>query len=195
MDHRSMATTQGYYRVREKRLRTAVDRVYARQVTGRGAAVWPAAITAVDDATRARMRVGEIAVPYGTCTEPSNVKAAGAACPYKFTCIACSHFRSDPSYLPELRAYHDRLLETRLRIRAATDLDASAKDKADPADEEITAIGQLITKLQTDAQRLSEEDRSLLERAVQIVRSARRSVDLGIPGQRPAADPRAVQVR
>jgi integrase len=195
MDHRSMATTQGYYRVREKRLRTAVDRVYARQVTGHGAAVWPAAIAAVDDATRARIRIGEIAVPYGTCTEPSNVKAAGTACPYKFTCIACSHFRSDPSYLPELRAYHDRLLETRQRIRAAADLDEWAKDKADPADEEITAIGQLITKLETDARRLSGEDRSLLERAVQLVRSARRSVDLGMPGQRPATDPRAVQIR
>jgi integrase len=195
MDHRSMATTQGYYRVREKRLRKAVDRVYARQVTGRGAAVWPAAVAEIDDATRARVRVGEIAVPYGVCTEPSNVKAAGAACPYKFTCVACSHFRSDPSYLPELRAYHDRLLETRQRIRAATDLDEWAKDKVDPADEEITAVGQLITKLETDAERLSEEDRGLLDRAVQLVRSARRSVDLGMPGRRPGTDPRAIRVR
>ena len=195
MDHRSMATTQGYYRVREKRLRSAVDRVYARQVTGRGASVWPAAIAEVDDATRARMRIGEIAVPYGICTEPSNVKAAGTACPYKFTCIACSHFRSDPSYLPELRAYHDRLLETRQRIRAATDLDEWAKDKVDPADEEIHAIGELVAKLETDAERLTAEDRDLLDQAVRLVRGARRSVELGMPGRRPSTDPRSVQVR
>jgi len=195
MDHRSMATTQVYYKVREKRLRQAVDRVYARQVTAQGAAVWPEAIAVVDDAVRARMRIGETAVPYGVCTEPSNVKAAGAACPYKFTCIACGHFRSDPSYLPELRAYHDRLLETRQRVRAARDLDEWAKDKVDPADEEIQAVARLVAKLETDAERLTDADRTLLERAVQLVRSARRTVDLGMPGRRPDADPREVRVR
>jgi hypothetical protein len=195
LDHRSMKTTQGYYRVREKRLRKAVDRVYARQVTGRGDAVWPSAVREIDDATRARMRIGEVAVPYGVCTEPSNVKAAGSACPYKFTCIACAHFRSDPSYLPELRAYHDRLLETRLRIRAASDLEDWAKDKVDPADEEIRAVAELVDKLDADAERLTDEDRALLDRAVQLMRSARRSVDLGLPGRRPTTDPRTVRTR
>lgn len=195
LDHRSMETTQGYYRVREKRLRKAVDRVYASQVDGRGESVWSAAVQEIDDATRARLKVGEIAVPYGVCTEPSNVKAAGAACPYKFTCIACSHFRSDPSYLPELRSYHDRLLETRLRVRAASDLDEWAKDKVDPADEEIAAVALLVDKLERDASRLTDEDRSLLDRAVQLVRGARRSVDLGMPGRPAPADPRSVRTR
>ena len=190
-----METTQGYYRVREKRLRKAVDRVYASQVDGRGESVWSAAVQEIDDATRARLKVGEIAVPYGVCTEPSNVKAAGAACPYKFTCIACSHFRSDPSYLPELRSYHDRLLETRLRVRAASDLDEWAKDKVDPADEEIAAVALLVDKLERDASRLTDEDRSLLDRAVQLVRGARRSVDLGMPGRPAPADPRSVRTR
>lgn len=90
MDHRSMATTQCYYRVREKRLTAAVDRVYQRQVDGRGSSIWPDTIRAIDAATRARMQIGQVSVPYGVCTEPSNVKAAGAACPYRFTCIACS---------------------------------------------------------------------------------------------------------
>lgn len=36
LDHRSMETTQGYYEVRERRLRDAVNRVYSAQVTGRG---------------------------------------------------------------------------------------------------------------------------------------------------------------
>lgn len=195
LDHRSMETTQTYYRVRDKRLRKAVDRVYASQVTGRGESLWATAAREIDDATRARIRVGEIAVPYGVCTEPSNIKAAGAACPYKFTCIACSHFRSDPSYLPELRAYHDRLLETRLRVRAARDLDDWAKDKVDPADEEIEAVARLVDKLEADATSLTEDDRALLERAVQLVRAARRNVDLGMPGRPTTSDPRAVRTR
>jgi len=195
LDHRSMTTTQIYYRVREKRLRTAVDRIYASQVDNHGKTVWSSLATEIDDATRARMQIGEIAVPYGVCTEPSNIKAAGAACPYKFTCIACSHFRSDPSYLPELRAYHDRLLETRQRIRAARDLDTWARNKVDPADEEISAVSKLVTKLERSAERMTQEDRDLLDRAVQLVRSARRNVDLGMPGRPTPTDPRAVHIR
>jgi hypothetical protein len=30
---------------------------------------------------RARHAIGEVAVPYGTCTEPTNVQAGGGACP------------------------------------------------------------------------------------------------------------------
>lgn len=195
LDHRSMTTTQIYYRVREKRLRTAVDRIYANQVDNHGKSIWSTLSTEIDDATRARMQVGEISVPYGVCTEPSNVKAAGAACPYKFTCIACSHFRSDPSYLPELRAYHDRLLETRQRIRSARDLESWARDKVDPADEEIRSVSKLVTKLERSAQRLTAEDRDLLDRAVQLVRSARRAVDIGMPGKPAPTDPRTVHIR
>lgn len=195
LDHRSMETTQGYYRVREKRLRKAVDRVYALQVDGHGESAWSTTAREIDDATRARLKIGEVAVPYGACTEPSNVKAAGAACPYKFTCIACSHFRSDPSYLPELRAYHDRLLETRLRVRAASDLESWAKDKVEPADEEVTAVAQLVDKLERDATRLTDEDRALLDRAIQLVRGARRSIDLGMPGRAAPTDARSMRTR
>ena len=70
----------------------------------------------------ARMRVGQVAVPFGICTEPSNVKAGGQACPYKFTCLGCGHFRSDPSYLPELKSYLQQLLADRERVQAAADL-------------------------------------------------------------------------
>lgn len=192
LDHRSMETTQGYYEVRERRLRVAVNRVYSAQVTGRGETLWDRAIESIDDATRTRLRIGETAVPYGVCTEPTNVKAAGTACPYKFTCIACSHFRTDPSYLPELMAYHDRLIETRARVRAATDIEDWAKDKVTPADEEITAISELIQQLEHGSTRLSDADRELLDRAVRLVRDARRQVDLGLPTSR---DIRGVETR
>ncbi|MGH3233845.1 MAG: hypothetical protein ACRDOH_11425, partial [Streptosporangiaceae bacterium] len=42
----------------------------------------------------ARYAVGEVAVPYGRCTEPSNVQAGGGACPVRFRCAGCDHFRT-----------------------------------------------------------------------------------------------------
>lgn len=44
------------------------------------------------------MGVGQVAVPFGICTEPSNVKAGGQSCPCQFTCLGCGHFHSDPSF-------------------------------------------------------------------------------------------------
>jgi hypothetical protein len=38
--------------------------------------------------------VGSVAVPYGTCTEPSNVAAGGDDCPLRFRCAGCDHFRT-----------------------------------------------------------------------------------------------------
>ena len=61
-------------------------------------------------------------MPVRVCSEPSNVKAGGG-CPFRFRCLGCGHFRSDPSYLPELRDYLDTLLRTRERIRSARDLE------------------------------------------------------------------------
>jgi hypothetical protein len=54
------------------------------------------------DHEHVRMRVGQVLVPFGICVEPSNVKAAGHACPFRFRCLGCDHFRTDPSYLPDL---------------------------------------------------------------------------------------------
>jgi hypothetical protein len=98
LGHDSIQTTLGYYRVTEKRVRAAVDRVSAHQFDGQGRRVMLGIRSLLAD-EHARMRVGQVAVPFGICTEPSNVKAGGHACPYKFTCLGCGHFRSDPSYL------------------------------------------------------------------------------------------------
>ena len=53
----------------------------------------------------ARDAIGQVAVPFGICTEPTNVKAHGQVCPFRHQCLGCSYFRSDPSFLPELRSY------------------------------------------------------------------------------------------
>jgi integrase len=92
MSHRSMRTTTGYYRITENRLRAAVDKVARHQFNAAGQRVFTSIAGLLAD-EHARMRIGQVAVPFGMCTEPSNVKAGGHACPYKYTCTGCGHFR------------------------------------------------------------------------------------------------------
>ena len=138
----------------------------------------------------ARMRVGQVAVPFGICTEPSNVKAGGQACPYKFTCLGCGHFRSDPSYLPELKSYLQQLLADRERVQAATGLQDWAKAQLTPRQEEIVQLRELIRRIEADVSELTEHDQALIHDAVTVIRKTRQLVNLGMPGVRPAASNR-----
>jgi hypothetical protein len=45
--------------------------------------------SALLDHEHARRQLGEVAVPYGICREPSNVAAGGGACPFRFRCVGC----------------------------------------------------------------------------------------------------------
>ncbi|MET9517998.1 site-specific integrase [Streptomyces sp. NPDC002994] len=124
MGHRSLQTTQTYYRVTEKRTRSAVDKLVSHH---------------------ARLRIGQVSVPYGICVEPSNVKAGGHGCPFRFRCVGCDHFRTDPSYLPELRTYLDTLLRDREHLAAATYLDGLTDDER----EQITEATRTLRKTRT----------------------------------------------
>jgi integrase len=183
MGHRSMSTTQGYYSVTVKRTRAAVDTLAAFQFDRAGHRVWRAA-RALLDSEHQRLAVGQVAVPFGTCSEPSNVQAGGGSCPFRFRCLGCGHFRTDPSYLPELRDYLDTLLRTRERVRAASDLDDWAKAEAMPSDQEITRLRQLIRRAEHDLDQLSEPDRQQITKAIEAVRATRRTVNLGMPSLR-----------
>ena len=131
MDHRSLDTTRGYYTVGDRRRREAVDKVAAMQFDRHGNRIWRDA-KALLDSEHARRAIGEVAVPYGTCSEPSNVQAGGNACPYRFRCAGCDHFRTDVSYLPDLHAYLDDLLRNRERVLAAAGIDQWARAEAAP---------------------------------------------------------------
>ena len=37
-----------------------------------------------------------VSVPFGSCTEPSNVKAGGGSCPIRSQCAGCGFYRPDP---------------------------------------------------------------------------------------------------
>ncbi|MCX4094553.1 site-specific integrase [Nocardia sp. alder85J] len=182
MDHRQLTTTQDYYRVGENRRRDAIERVTSMQFDRSGHRVWREAQTLLDD-EHLRRAVGEVAVPYGTCSEPSNVAAGGHDCPVRFRCVGCAHFSTDVSYLPDLESYLADLLRSRERLRGAfTAADSWAKAEAMPSDEEITRIRRLISRINADIDELSVEDRAEIEDAVGVVRRARNNiVGLGLP--------------
>jgi len=170
--------------VGEARRREAVDRVAAMQFDRHGNRVGRDA-KALLDSEHARRSVGEVAVPFGVCAEPSNVKAGGGACPYRFRCAGCDHFRTDVSYLPDLKAYLDDLLRTRERLRAATDIDAWARAEATPSNQEITRIRRLINRITAGLDDLTDDERAHVDNAVATVRR-HRAVMLGMPRTRPA---------
>lgn len=179
LDHRSYTVTRGYYRIGEDRRRAAVDQVSALSFDRHGNRVWSEA-RALLESEHARYAVGGVAVPYGTCSEPSNVKAGGNACPFRFRCAGCDHFRTDVSYLPDLAAYLDDLLRSRERVLAATEVDEWARAEAMPSEEEVTRVRRLIARIHAGLDDLTPEDRAHIDDAVATVRR-HRSVMVGMP--------------
>ncbi|WP_432137176.1 tyrosine-type recombinase/integrase [Streptomyces sp. bgisy154] len=179
MDHDSLESTRVYYRVKEVRLREAVDRVTAMQFDRHGTRVW-GAVTTVLDAERTRRAIGEVHVPFGTCSEPSNVAAGGGACPLRFRCMGCDHYGTDVSYLPELHAYLDDLLRTREKLLAMTAADDWARAEAMPSEEEIRRVRRLVRRVTEDLDQLTDAERAEIQQAAAIVRKNRQGF-LGMP--------------
>ncbi|MGE7439923.1 hypothetical protein [Kitasatospora sp. NPDC001175] len=139
------------------------------------------------DHEHARMRIGQVAVPFGICVEPGNVRAGGHACPFRSRRLGCDHFRTDyPSYLPDLETYLDTLLRNRERLAAAGELDNWARAEATPSDEEITRLRHLVRRVETDLESLAPEDREEIREATATLRKSR-TVQLGMPTVRPPA--------
>jgi integrase len=183
LDHRNLNVTRCYYRVGEERRREAIDKVTAMSFDRHGNRIWRDA-RALLESEQTRHAVGEIAVPYGTCAEPSNVQAGGGACPIRFRCAGCDHFRTDVSYLPDLTAYLDDLLRTRERLTAAIGgVDEWARADATPAEEEITRIRRLISRVKGDIAGLSAAERAQVDEAVAVIRK-HRAINLAMPSIR-----------
>lgn len=161
MDHVAVATTMGYYQVSLKRKQQAIRSVgpLATDAAGR-----PAPFTSPTAYERA-----SVAVPFGNCTEPSNVKAGGGACPIRFQCAGCGFYRPDPSYLPALEQHI-----AGLRADRET---AQAMDAADYVLASLTAeIGAFAAVADAMRRKLSVLDpaqRAEVEEASRILRRAR----------------------
>ncbi|MGH3600321.1 MAG: site-specific integrase, partial [Pseudonocardiaceae bacterium] len=183
LDHRNLNVTRRYYRVGEDRRRAAVDTVTALSFDRHGNRTWRDA-HALLESEHARYAVGEVAVPYGRCAEPSNVQAGGGACPVRFRCAGCDHFRTDVSFLPDLTGYLDDLLRTRERLAATIEgVDEWARMDATPTEEEIIRIRRLINQIKGDITELDEDERARIDDAVAVMRR-HRAVSLGMPSTR-----------
>jgi len=172
MDHRKLDATKAYYRVGEHRRREAVDRVAVLQFDRHGNRIWRTAQQLLES-EHTRRAIGEVAVPFGMCAEPSNVKAGGNACPFRFRCVGCDHFRTDVSYLPDLQVYLDDLLRNRERLLAATDIEPWAQAEAMPSQDEIIRVRRLIARVHTGLDELTADERAQADAAVATVRRHR----------------------
>ena len=105
-------------------------------------------------------------------------------------CTGCGHFRSDPSYLPELKSYLQQLLADKERLHAATDLQPWARAHAAPPDEQVSQVRELIRRIEADLDN-PQRHRPGADPAGRD-RDPRRPADrqLGMPAIRPAAGDR-----
>jgi len=181
MGHTRLTTTQVYYRVNEQRKRKAVDLLAALQVDRKGDRSRPA-VERLLESEALRDAVGQVAVPFGICREPTNVKAHGQACPYRHQCFGCAHFRSDPSFLPELRTYLSRLLADQERLRAALpELEEWARNGAIPSQEEVAAVRRIVDRCEGILADLSVSERAEVDEAITVFRRGRAHLDASVP--------------
>jgi integrase len=183
MGHGKPTTTQVYYRMTQERRRGAVTRLSRLQLSNTGSLV-AAGLRVLEAEEGLRSEVGSVAVPFGMCVEPTNVQAGGHSCPYRLRCPGCSHFRTDPSYLPELSEYLSQLLMSRERLTTARDeLEPWARQNAMPADEEIERVRFLIRRCEDELSSLTAQERAEVEAAVAQVRTTRAGTTQAVPLQ------------
>ncbi|MBT2547201.1 site-specific integrase [Arthrobacter sp. ISL-65] len=161
MDHRSISTTQGYYRVNQKRKREAI-RTLSMQVTDRHGDPAPTA-----SGTAYEMR--SVAAPFGNCIEPSNVKAGGGSCPIRFQCSGCGFYRPDPSYLPVIED-HIRSLKADRETAAAMDVDIYVLRNLD---DQIDSYRHVLGAMKENLDALPYEEQQEVEQAGILLRRLR----------------------
>src|SRR5260221_9590435 len=151
----------GYYQVSLKRKQQAIRSVGPLATDAAGN---PAPFTSATAYQRA-----SVAVPFGNCTEPSNVKAGGGACPIRFQCAGCGFYRPDPSYLPALEQ-HIAALRADREIAAAI---GAADYVIDNLTAEIHAFADVADTMRRRLDNLPPGERDELEQAGKILRRAR----------------------
>ena len=160
LDHRSVDTTMGYYKVTSKRKREAVETMRHMVIDRTGKAA-PAPTTTVYE-------LHSVAVPFGNCIEPSNVKAGGQACPIRFQCSGCGFYRPDPSYLIAIDQHINSLKaerETARAIRADDFVIRNLTDQIESFDRARTTMRELLNRLDPDERAQIEEASAVLRRA------------------------------
>ena len=170
MDHVSVTTTMGYYQVSLKRKQQAIRSVGPLATDAAGK---PAPFTSPTAYERA-----SVAVPFGNCTEPANVKAGGGACPIRFQCAGCGFYRPDPSYLPALEQHIAGLRADRETAQAMNAADYVLAGLS----AEIGAFTAVAEKMRSSLSQLDPAQRAEVEEASRILRRARAARTLPLAG-------------
>jgi integrase len=167
LDHRDMSVTQGYYQVSMHRKRDAITIMsrYVHDRTGTRTDRTPAAGSG--SVTGYELR--SVAVPFGNCIEPANVKAGGKQCPIRFQCAGCGFYRPDPSYLPAIETHITTLKADR---ETATALDA-AEFIVRNLDDQAAAFTQVATTMRAGLDDLPADERAEIEQASTVLRKIR----------------------
>lgn len=179
MDHRSADTTAAYYQVSKKMKRQAVDTLRIHTMDRYGNSVPMGSVTAYE--------LRSVAVPWGNCVEPSNVKAGGKACPIRFQCSGCGSYRPDPSHLP---AIEDQVRSLSADLELARAMGA-ADYTITGMEGEIADYLNVIQKMKTKLEQLPDDERHEVEQASKVLRRLRAGsigpgpVALPMPGVRP----------
>jgi integrase len=160
MDHKSVATTMGYYDISLRRKREAVATIAALTVDRIGTR---------KPSSSSAYQLRSVAVPYGNCTEPSNVKAGGQACPIRFQCSGCGFYRPDPSYIPAIED-HVRALKANRETAQAIN---AADFVIDNLTAEINQFETVIAAMRTQLQALDPTERQRVEDASAVLRKTR----------------------
>lgn len=173
MDHKSPATTMTYFRVPFQQKKEAIERV-GSLATDRFGTPMP-----IGDEVSYEIRA--VAVPFGNCIEPSNVKAGGGACPIRFQCSGCASYRPDPSHLLAIED-HIRALRATLELQTAA---GAAEFVLRNLQDQVDAFEAIRTAQVQRLSALSDEERQEIEEASRIVRRFRAgrqtAVDLPMP--------------
>ena len=138
-------------------------------------------LTALGEAEALRDEIGQVAVPFGVCTEPVNVAAAGGSCPFRHRCLGCAYFRTDPSFQPELGAYLVQLLADRERIDASPALADWARRDAAPPEAEIDAARRLVRANDEALASLEEGEQAKVDSAIVTLRRERAALTTSFP--------------
>jgi integrase len=179
MDHQQIDTTMGYYRVAETKKRAAMELLARHTIDNRG--TLRPGLGPASRAGQLREQLSWVAVPMGKCSEPTNVRSGGQACPIRYQCTGCPHFESDPSYLPELRAYADQLR----REREASLAMETSQWVTDNVSRQLGVISEHIRSHEQHLEELPADQRTLIEEASVTVRKARRSIPVALSRRPP----------
>ncbi len=151
----------GYFRVSMEKRRKAVETVRQHVVDRYGNPAPTPSATAYE--------ARSVAVPFGNCKEPSNVKAGGGSCPIRFQCSGCAFYRPDPSFLPAVEDHIRALKADREMARALGTAEFVVRNFSD----QIDSFQNVVTSLRRQIEVMPEEDRRHLEEASAVLRKVR----------------------